>query len=152
MFFNLFNNNNNNNQNTHNNKIGYEDVLFSIEKTPKHLLINTLESHLQNCLIKTTLSIDNETNVLNQIIDKGQFKEVFIIIYGCNSVDATVDTKYKQLIDLGFPNVYIYSGGMFEWLLLQDIYGQDNFPTTSCDLDILKYKPRGKFNIPLLEI
>ena len=35
---------------------------------------------------------------------------------------------------------------MFEWLLLQDIYGNDNFPTTSKDLDILKYKPK-KINI-----
>lgn len=146
MFFNLFNN-----QNTHNNKIGYEDVLYSIENSPKYILINTLESNLQHCLIKTTLSIENETNVLNKIIDKSQFKEVSIVIYGCNTVDISVDKKYKQLIDLGFPNVYIYSGGMFEWLLLQDIYGQDNFPTTSLDLDILKYKPRRKLNVPLLE-
>ena len=146
MFFNLFNN-----QNTHNNKIGYEDVLYSIENSPKYILINTLESNLQHCLIKTTLSIENETNVLNKIIDKSQFKEVIIVIYGCNTVDISVDKKYKQLIDLGFPNVYIYSGGMFEWLLLQDIYGQDNFPTTSLDLDILKYKPIRKLNVPLLE-
>ena len=146
MFFNLFN------KNTSNNNIGYEDVLFSIEKTSKHILINTMESNLQQCLIKSTLSIVNEDTVLNQIIDKSQFKEVIIIIYGCNAVDISVDKKYKQLIDLGFPNVYIYNGGMFEWLLLQDIYGQDNFPTTSCDLDILKYKPRSKLNMPLLEL
>jgi hypothetical protein len=30
---------------------------------------------------------------------------------------------------------------MFEWLLLQDIYGAASFPTTSKELDILKYKP-----------
>ena len=146
MFFNLFN------KNASNNKIGYEDVLFSIEKTSKHILINTMEGNLQHCLIKSTLSIVNEDTVLNQIIDKSQFKGVIIIIYGCNAVDISVDKKYKQLIDLGFPNVYIYNGGMFEWLLLQDIYGQDNFPTTSCDLDILKYKPRSKLNVPLLEL
>ena len=29
---------------------------------------------------------------------------------------------------------------MFEWLLLQDIYGDDEFPTTTKELDILKYK------------
>ena len=29
---------------------------------------------------------------------------------------------------------------MFEWLLLQDIYGYDNFPTTIKELDILKYR------------
>jgi len=30
---------------------------------------------------------------------------------------------------------------LFEWLLLQDIYGYDEFPTTIKVLDILKYKP-----------
>ena len=42
---------------------------------------------------------------------------------------------------IGFKNVFIYNGGLFEWLLLQDIYGEDNFPTTKHILDILKYKP-----------
>ena len=45
------------------------------------------------------------------------------------------------MIDLGFINVYIYLGGLFEWLLLQDIYGRDLFKTTKNELDILKYKP-----------
>jgi hypothetical protein len=36
----------------------------------------------------------------------------------------------------------MYLGGMFEWMLLQDIYGRDEFPTTSKVLDILKYKPK----------
>ena len=30
---------------------------------------------------------------------------------------------------------------MFEWLLLQDIYGNEQFPTLGKELDILKYKP-----------
>ena len=50
-------------------------------------------------------------------------------------------TKYTQLVNLGFVNVYIYPGGLFEWLCLQDIYGDDEFPTTNKELDILKYKP-----------
>ena len=37
--------------------------------------------------------------------------------------------KQKQLVSLGFKNVYIYLGGMFEWLLLQDVYGQKEFPS-----------------------
>ena len=62
------------------------------------------------------------------------------MIYGKNCNDEKLISKYKQLIDLGFINVNIYAGGMFEWLLLQDIYGDDNFPTTSRELDILKYR------------
>jgi hypothetical protein len=37
--------------------------------------------------------------------------------------------------------VKVYFGGMFEWLLLQDVYGSDSFPTTSKEIDILKFKP-----------
>jgi hypothetical protein len=144
MFFNLFQ------KNTLNNKIGYEDVLYAIENNTKNIIINTLEKNLQHCLIKSTLSIENETIILNQMIENNKLNEVNIILYGLNSVDNSVEQKYKQLIDLGFPKVYIYSGGMFEWLLMQDIYSKENFPTTSYDLDILKYKPRGILNIPLI--
>ena len=144
MFFNLFK------SNQPNNKIGYEDVLQAINHTHKYLLINTLQNDLQSCLITTTMSIDNETYILNQIIEKQQFNDKTIIVYGANSTDDSVDKKYKQLLDLGFINIYIYNGGLFEWLLMQDIYGQENFSTTSSTMDILKYKPRGKLHIPLL--
>jgi hypothetical protein len=40
---------------------------------------------------------------------------------------------------------------MFEWLLLQDIYGAAEFPTTKKELDLLKYKPSQLLNIALLE-
>ena len=54
--------------------------------------------------------------------------------------------KYEQLSKLGLINIYIYPGGIFEWLCLQDIYGDELFPTTKKELDILKYKPRSKLN------
>ena len=41
-------------------------------------------------------------------------------------------------------------GGLFEWLLLQDMYGSDEFPTTNKELDVLKYKPISILNIHLL--
>ena len=40
---------------------------------------------------------------------------------------------------------------MFEWLLLQDIYGTELFPTTTKEVDLLKYKPCRLLNISLLE-
>jgi hypothetical protein len=49
--------------------------------------------------------------------------------------------KYLKLQELGFSNIYIYPGGLFEWLCLQDIYGHDSFKTTKQEIDILKYKP-----------
>jgi len=55
---------------------------------------------------------------------------------------------YKQIkgLPMGYicgpmvANLYVYIGGLFEWLLLQDIYGDEEFPTTSKIIDILKYK------------
>jgi hypothetical protein len=42
-------------------------------------------------------------------------------------------------------------GGLFEWLMLQDIYGKELFPTTKKELDLLKFKPPPILNICLLE-
>ena len=41
---------------------------------------------------------------------------------------------------MGFKNIYIYFGGLFEWVLLQDIFSEEHFKTTSKINDILKYK------------
>ena len=63
-----------------------------------------------------------------------------IIIYGKNYRDKSIIKKFNQLKKLGFSNVHIYFGGMFEWLLLQEIYGYDNFKTDGTTLDILQFK------------
>jgi hypothetical protein len=74
-----------------------------------------------------------------------------IVVYGKNTTDITAEKKYDQLLRLGFSNVYIYSGGMFEWLLLQDIYGSSEFSTTSKVLDMLKFKPAKTLGIMRLK-
>jgi hypothetical protein len=63
-----------------------------------------------------------------------------------NSADQTVDTKYEQLIGLGFREIYIYGGGLFEWMLLQDVYGASEFPTTKKVVDILKFQVKSRFS------
>ncbi len=73
-------------------------------------------------------------------------KNGHIVIYGKNSNDESIFKKSEQLTKLGFSNVYVYIGGMFEWLCLQDIYGDELFPTTKKELDILKYKPTNVMN------
>jgi len=78
-------------------------------------------------------------------------KDVRIIVYGRNCNDDKAYTKYSQLSSLGFYNVYLYAGGLFEWLLLQDIYGAGEFPTTKKELDIIKYKPNKILNVKFLE-
>ena len=131
-------------------KINYEDVQYVIKNTEVHMLINTLGENEQQCLIKNTINFKNEEEIINKFIKIGN-KQIKLIIYGRNCNDEKIYTKFNQLSSLGFYNVYVYSGGLFEWLMLQDIYGFDEFPTTKKELDILKYKPNKVLNIQLLE-
>ena len=129
--------------------VNFEDLQECIFKKDNYLIINTLPSNQQSCLIKNTSTIDKEEKIINESLQK--YSEINIIIYGKNSTDSTIYNKHKQLKELGLKNIYIYSGGLFEWLLLQDIYGEDEFPTTSKELDILKFKPSKYFNNLLLK-
>jgi hypothetical protein len=131
-------------------KINYEDVQYVIKNAEVHMLINTLGENEQHCLIQNTVNCKNEEALINKFIKTGN-KQIKLIIYGRNCNDEKIFTKYNQLTSLGFYNVYIYPGGLFEWLMLQDIYGSDEFPTTKKELDILKYKPNKVLNVHLLE-
>ena len=129
------------------NKINYEDVQYAIKNN--YLIINSLPVNEQDVLISTTVHASKEEELMNALI-KSSLKDKNIVIYGKNANDDKVLIKYQQLISLGFINIYIYCGGLFEWLLLQDIYGEEEFPTTKKELDIIKYKPSKVFNIMLL--
>jgi len=126
-------------QQTHK-KISFEDMQLIISRPKEYVIINTLISNEQQCLIKNTISYQTEEKVINEYINQYDFNPKFVI-YGKNTNDESVEKKAKQLSNLGFTDIYLYMGGMFEWLLLQDVYGNDEFPTTSKYLDILFYKP-----------
>ena len=130
-------------------KVNFEDVQRIIKNNKQLLLINTLKDNEQNCLIKNTISIEKEVNTINNNLGN---LNLTIIVYGKNSVEKEPYNKIQQLMSLGFYNVYLYSGGIFEWLLLQDIYGFDEFPTTRKELDILKFKPKSGFTLLLEDI
>ena len=129
-------------------KIGFEDVQIVIKNPETYFLINTLSDLEQQCLIINTVNISQEELLVNKYLQTN--KQIKIVIYGKNNVDETVFKKHQQLVSLGFANVYIYIGGLFEWLILQDIYGTSEFPTTKKELDFLKYKPRPILNIQML--
>ena len=132
--------------------INFEDMLSFIERTTNNentIIINTLAQTNQGCLIKGTISIDDEIKILNYQLTKD--KNTNIVIYGLNACDNTIIKKYEQLLGLGFYNVFVYPGGLFEWLLLQDIYGFKTFPTTTRENDILKYKGNRIFNVKMIE-
>lgn len=118
-------------------QINYQNMQLMINNKDC-IIINTMSENLQNCLIPNTISIYDEEKIINNLINKNN--DIVIVIYGKNCSDECLYKKYKQLLNLGFQKVFIYLGGMFEWLLLQDIYGDDNFPTTNKELDIIKYK------------
>jgi hypothetical protein len=140
------------------NKISYEDVQDACKNAlnnknnnggKKYAIINTMDKNCQSCLIQSTIPIQEEEETINGILNNkhSNSNDITVIVYGTNSNDETIYSKYEQLVKLGIKNVFIYTGGMFEWLHLQDIYGRDLFPTTSRELDILKYKPRKQLNV-----
>lgn len=136
--------------------IGFEDLLFVIKNPDKFILINTMPNDLQDILIPTTMDSTKEESYINDIIDfnKEKMNNISIVIYGKNCCDDTVNNKYKQIKNFGFNFVYIFQGGLFEYLLLHEIYGIENFSliknthdkpyktTPSKNIDILKYKPQ----------
>jgi hypothetical protein len=127
------------------NKISFEDVQRAILNPTNYIIINTLPVTKQQCLIKNTISYQTEETVINEYLNNYDYSSKTFIIYGENANDESIETKYSQMQSLGFTNVYLYRGGLFEWLLLQDIYGNNEFPTTSKLLDILKYRATRTF-------
>ena len=125
-------------------KVSYEDIQMVVYRNTHvphtTLIINTLPASLQHCLIKTTVDIRYEEQIVNSMLHKN--RDIMIIVYGKNSNDITILHKYEQLVKLGFTNVHIYTGGIFEWMLLYEIYGKDLFKITRYEIDILRYRPK----------
>jgi hypothetical protein len=134
-------------------KINYEDMQTVVKNPEIYMLINTLPVDGQDCLISTTVSVDKEEAIINKYLKEN--RGIRIIVYGKNCNDELVDKKYQQLLALGFNNVYAYMGGLFEWVLLQDIYSKDLFPVNNTNskknIDILKFKAHSVLNISLIE-
>ena len=130
-------------------KVNFEDIQQIFRTNQNSLLINTLSENEQSCLIKGTVSIQDEIRLINENMYRSSIN---IIVYGKNTSETSPYKKVEQLMGLGFYNVYLYPGGLFEWLCLQDIYSFDNFPTTKNDIvvDILKFKGKSVFNTFLL--
>ena len=120
--------------------VGFEDIKHAIRNTREFILINTLPSNEQDVLIFGTLPCDREEVTINEQISNYRTPDLPVIVYGRNCSDTTVVQKQEQLTSLGVKDVYLYMGGMFEWLLMQDVYGFDEFPTTTKICDILKFR------------
>lgn len=124
-------------------RVNFEEVQGFISNDSNGMLkdvylINTLDMTKQNCVIKNTINANEEEELINKLLRQDNSRP--IILYGKNHSDPTIIKKYNQLKTLGFKNVKVYIGGLFEWLCLQDIYGSSLFPTNGIENDILKYK------------
>jgi hypothetical protein len=117
--------------------INFEEVQ---EKPRNAILIHIMESD-PKITIHGTLSAHKETETINDLLERREYDRQ-IIVYGRNDHEfEKLINKQKQLKTLGFTNVNIYLGGMFEWLLLQDVYGVKEFPTHGIKSDPLLFKP-----------
>ena len=85
-------------------KANYEDIQSLQKNNNDMLLINTLNSDQQLCLINGTISYHNEENLINNMINNRNFNTK-IIVYGKNYSDYSAYKKYEQLKQLGFLNL-----------------------------------------------
>jgi hypothetical protein len=95
----------------------------------------------QSVLISGTLTAAEEEAFINDYLSNYTETPKTIVLYGKNGCDDSPRQKRAQLLSLGISDVYIYVGGLFEWGLLQDIYGTTEFPTTTKIDDLLVYRP-----------
>jgi hypothetical protein len=129
--------------NTEKYHIGFQDMQHVLKHSESFVLINTMLTMEQTCILPNTIPAHIETDIINELLKNGK-KGTNIVVYGKNCTDISVIKKQEQLKTLGFTHVYVYIGGMFEWLMLQDIYSETEFQTTNKELDILKFKPERK--------
>jgi hypothetical protein len=122
--------------------VSFDVVQIAMNSPADYLIINVLPIHEQDCLIRGTIDAASEERILNKMIESIVIANKKIVIYGKNCNDENVTNKLHQLEKLGLTDVFLYRGGLFEWMLLQDIYGEKEFPTTKREVDILRYKPR----------
>ena len=121
-------------------KTGFEEIQQYIQSNdPNIILINTIDATDQDILILKTVNYQNEVAIVNKAISDKKC----IIIYGYNNNDERIFHKYYQILKLGHANVSVYVGGLFEWLMLNDIYGAELFPLTKQCTDFYKYRPKG---------
>ena len=51
-------------------KVNFEDVQYAIKQRQNYLLINTLDSSEQSCLITKTIAVNTEERLINEYMNK----------------------------------------------------------------------------------
>jgi hypothetical protein len=98
--------------------------------TGKVLLFNGLKKQYHSCVIPGTIPYPAMRKVIKNM-EEEDIAIVYCANYSCNA--SHLET------------VYIYSGGIFEWLLLQKKYGKKKYPTSGdCDIENMKHRQKIK--------
>ena len=134
-------------QSTQYEQVNFENVQYALRNSNKYCLINTLPLAQQNCLIEGTINALEEETIINEMLHNFNIPDKQFIVYGKNYTDFSTHSKVQQLQRLGVKDTFVYGGGLFEWMLLQDVYGNQDFPTTTKELDLLQYKCKKCKNI-----
>jgi hypothetical protein len=118
--------------------LNVQRATFDEVREGKGLLISVLDETDQRVLVKGTVPCGDEVGEVERAIREKQP----IVIYGKNAHDDKIWLKYKQLTKLG-GSARVYVGGLFEWLLLHEVYGSDAFPLTTPEMvDLYQYRPK----------
>lgn len=121
--------------------IGFEDMLSLLRSNV--VLLNTMARGDQACLIRGTLHADDEESAMNAMLTSTDplVTDRWVVVYGRHTLDPKPMEKARTLRLMGLSRLLVYRGGLFEWLLLQEVFGQDQFPTQGACPDLLAYRP-----------
>ncbi len=107
--------------------LNFDDMKIAVERG--YIICHIMDEIDGTILIKNTLSVKDEIKKINDLIKQSKFDET-IVLYGRNYTDLElIVQRFQHLISFGFTRVFIYVGGLYEWILMQNLYGDKLFPT-----------------------
>ena len=115
--------------------IGPDDLLKLMKNGAK--LFNGLPEQYQKCAISRTVYSKN----VNDTISKLNPYTSIIIVYCANSTCSAGETFANKYFS-NFKNVFHYSGGMYEWLLLNKRNKRKYKIRGKCKLDVYKHRTK----------
>lgn len=107
--------------------------------TGRVMLFNGLKKQYHSCVIPSTIPYSDMRKAIKSMTSE-HIPVVYCANYSCNASHKFAEKKLGHL-----DTVYIYSGGIFEWLLLQKKYGKKKYPTNGdCELEHMKHREKIK--------
>ena len=104
------------------------------DNTTGVILLATPDVDSKGWRIAGTLSPQTEEREINRVIQaynaSGKPPKEKIVYYGLNAVDKSPDEQVAKLAGHGIA-ASVYRGGVFEWLLLREVFGAESYAVTS---------------------